>query len=101
MITSESAMFDIGAMFQKVFGVTLVDFLEPLYFDVNLSWNDGIVLGMQFNDGVETQYLVTGIEFRLVDASLQFKPTEEMIASAQSFENISSIAFLLLGGAMV
>ena len=100
MINGGNSMIDIGAMFQKVFGIELVDFLEPLYFDVNLSWVDGIVLGVNLSDGDKTQYLVTGIEFRLVDAAPQFKLTEDMIASAQSFENIFSLASLLFANSM-
>ena len=96
-INEAGGLYDIGTLLNTLFGVDFTDILTDLYFEAGVSFEDGIALNLELNNGGELKYFVTGIEAKFVEASTSnFEVTEADIAVAQSFDLLPTFLFAIL-----
>ena len=83
-----TSMIDVSAMFGKMIGVSMVDFLSELYLDSNLTWSDNLAISVVIGDRQNNQYVISGVSFSLVESIGQFKITDEMIENSLAFDSL-------------
>lgn len=83
----------VTTILEQLMGASFEDFIKQLNASFNLSLNDGISFGVKLDNGGETTYLTIDTGVHVTMTTSHAAPTAEEIEKADSFDNVSGLAF--------